>query len=76
MTPKQKSEELVYYFENRVCSLIDRNIAKQCALFTVSEIIKTLGEIYNDAIPIPEDYNGEMIMRDYFEKVQNEIEIM
>jgi hypothetical protein len=41
---------------------------------TTKDKCDELMEKFNDAIPIPEDYNGEMIMRDYFEQVKQEIE--
>ena len=61
MTPKEKAEELVYYFHNRVCSFIDRNVAKQCALKVVDEML-----IHVDMV----DDNAAI---NYWEKVKQEI---
>ena len=77
MTPKEKAEELVFQFKieihNHVPSLQSRifescvlKSAKQCALITVDEIIKTN----------PYEWDGEDMNStiDYWEEVKQEIE--
>ena len=44
MTPKEKAEELINRFENKTYSQVKDEIAKQCALIAVDEIIKALSK--------------------------------
>ena len=76
MTPKEEASELVekMYAQASPDNGMGYYEAIDCAKVAVDKILNILGEVYNDAIPCPEDYNGEMIMRDYFEQVKTEIE--
>ena len=75
MTPKEKALELVDKLENHSFIDIDKKIssyssAKECALITVNEILKS--------IPCNQDYGGDgwvlIDNTEYWQEVKQEIE--
>jgi methionine synthase II (cobalamin-independent) len=62
MTPKEKAEELVYKYYNKLPQWVNHLDAKQCALIAVDEIIKALDESL---------INADV---EYYKQVKNEIE--
>ena len=63
MTPKEKAEDLVYKMWREVPSHYDdENIAKQCALIAVDEIIENQYDLTSQAFD------------DYWQEVKQEIE--
>lgn len=72
MTPKEKAEELVGKFRDKIISFLSDNMkdsnAKQCALIAVDEIIQLL-----DHTPLIDDDYAEHIIN-YWNEVKQEIE--
>jgi hypothetical protein len=74
MTPKDKAKELVETFKKQVsmtikdyslvCKVLDNDMAKQCALIAVDELIRE-ENIYN---------NGSFHQSNYWKQVKQEIE--
>ena len=62
MTPKEKAEELV---TKMLKELFDLDLAKQCALIAVDEIINTASPVYDSFWP--------MNTKDYWKEVKQEI---
>ncbi|MEI6186952.1 MAG: hypothetical protein WCP46_00420 [Alphaproteobacteria bacterium] len=70
MNPKEKAKELVYKYHNTICSVIDHDMAKQCALIAVDEIIKS-----RPLQPMNWDENQEPITQiNWWKQVKQEIE--
>ena len=62
MSPKEKAEELV---TKMLKELFDLDLAKQCALIAVDEIINTASPVYDSFWP--------MNTKDYWKEVKQEI---
>ena len=62
MTPKEKADELV---TKMLKELFDLDLAKQCALIAVDEIINTASPVYDSFWP--------MNTKDYWQEVKQEI---
>ena len=62
MTPKEKADELV---TKMLKELFDLDLAKQCALIAVDEIINTASPVYDSFWP--------MNTKDYWKEVKQEI---
>ena len=62
MKPKEKAEELV---TKMLKELFDLDLAKQCALIAVDEIINTASPVYDSFWP--------MNTKDYWKEVKQEI---
>jgi hypothetical protein len=76
MTAKDKAKELVDKMLNQQSYSEDLYDAKQCALITVNEIIKSNPHIYIERISIGKDniYNEYKNNRSYYQEVKTEIE--
>jgi hypothetical protein len=73
MTPKEKAKELVLKFEAYTDSADERGFAKECALFTVDEILEiTASRYYN----LQTSELIEVKYMEYWQEVKQEIEKM
>lgn len=75
MTPKEKAEELVNKYYQRVADGSEpEDNAKQCALIAVDEILYMLENGLYDVNIRGDEYDGGFDMVEYWEQVKQEIE--
>ena len=67
MTPKEKATELVYKYWGKGITN-DKEIAKQCALIAVQEILSVIDGLFT------EPYLDSLDEKEYWQQVRTEIE--
>jgi alpha-N-acetylglucosamine transferase len=87
MTPKEKAKELIDIYKKQVsmtikdyslvCKVLDIDMAKQCALIAVDEIINTEFQTVTKLLDVIQKNKIRLVMSlnvDYWQEVKKEIE--
>ena len=68
MTPKEKAEQLVNQYEHSTYSQVQEELAKQCAIIAVDEMLNNAGFIWGGR-----DAETGLSARDEYRKYWNEV---
>lgn len=74
MTPKEKAKQLVNQYEHSTYSQVQGELAKQCALIAVNEIIEATNMYQYGINNSLEHIPSKIVKHPYWQEVKQEIE--